>query len=83
MRMNGGLLTEIQLYQIAKVFDLKRQTPTLPVRDGVVTPTSKLYWRCEDGPELVLADDHWGNIQEFPEAYQLEKPSIKVTYRDE
>lgn len=78
----NGLLTEMQLDQIAKVFNLKRETPVLTVRDGVVSPVSMVWWRCEDGPQKVLADTHWDNIKQFPDCYQLREPSIKVTYKD-
>lgn len=76
------LLTEIQLDQVAKVFGLTRAEPTLPVRDGVVSPETKVWWRCVEGPELVVAKDDWANIAKHPEAYQLEKPRIQTKYLD-
>lgn len=52
----------------------------LPVRDGYVGHKTKVWWRSDDGPQLVVAEMDWGNIAEFPEAYQLAKPQVKITY---
>lgn len=76
--------TEEQLNELATVFGLTR-VETLPVRDGVVSKTCKVWWRYEEGPEQVVAGDpsHWGNIRDYPSAYQLAKPQIKMTYLEE
>jgi len=56
--------------------------PMLPVRDGAVTETTFVWWRCHDGPERVLAKDHWENIKGYPDAYQLNEPKTTITYID-
>lgn len=57
---------------------------TLPVRDGCVHKESMVWWRCEEGPELVKAGDpaHWINIRCQPQAYQLTKPAVQIVYKD-
>lgn len=76
--------TEEQLKELATVFGLTR-AETLPVRDGVVSKTCKVWWRGNDGPELVVAGDptHWENVRNYPSAYQLTKPKMKLTYLEE
>ena len=75
--------TEEQLNEIGAYFGL---TPveTLPVRDGRVSKTCKVWWRGEYGPEHVCADeqDHWQNIRNYPDAYQIKKPVTRVVYED-
>ena len=53
---------------------------TLTVRDGIVSPRTFIWWRCEEGPEFIYAKDHWGNIELFPEHYQLEEPNVVRTF---
>lgn len=73
--------TEEQPKELATVSDLTR-AETLPVRDGVVTKTSEVWWRSADGPEKVVAGDpiHWENIKKFPDYYQMARPSVHVEY---
>ena len=71
-----SLLTSEQLDQIDTHFGLQK-VPTLPVRDGIVNPDQYVWWRCEYCPEHVRAKDHWSNIQDHPECYQLSRPLIK------
>jgi hypothetical protein len=75
--------TEEQLKELETVFGIKRGK-TLPVRDGVVTKESMVWWRCSDGPQHVLAgsETHWENIHDFPNAYQLAEPDVKIQYLD-
>lgn len=78
------LLTQAQLNQIAKVFGLTAVEATLPVRDGIVFKTDKVWWRGDNGPEHVLAGDssHWQNIRIFPSVYQIARPQTEITYLD-
>lgn len=75
--------TEEQPKELATVSGLTR-AETLPVRDGVVTKTSEVWWRFEDGPVKVVAGHpgHWNNIRNFPSAYQLTRPSFRIEYED-
>lgn len=76
--------TEEQLKELEVVFKLERNdTETLPVRDGRVGWDDMVWWRCDSGPEHALAGGQWSNIRDYPEAYQINKPSIgKVIYLD-
>lgn len=73
--------TEEQLNEIATAFGLKREE-TLPVRDGVVTKNTMVWWRAEHGPQRVTAGKDWQNILEYPDLYQLKEPSTRITYLD-
>ena len=75
--------TKEQLTEIATVFGLTF-VEILPVRDGHVTKTTKVWWRSDDGPELVEAGDpeHWRNIERYPGSYQLARPKINIQYKD-
>ena len=77
--------SEEQLSELETIFGLKRVEETLPVRDGVVSKGSMVWWRCNYGPEHVLASQscHWENIRKYPQAYQLQKPQVQVIYKDE
>lgn len=72
--------TEEQLQELATIFGLTRQGDVLPVRDGFVTKETMVWWRCEEGPILVRAGDptDWANIKNYPLAYQLKKPNIRI-----
>ena len=75
--------TEEQLKELETIFGLKREEETLPVRDGVVTKDTLVWWKGQQGLEHVLASNHWYNIQEHPQVYQLEKPNVvQVIYSD-
>lgn len=76
-----ALFTEAELRELEIVFGLKREE-TLPVRDGVVRKDTKVWWRGNDGPQLITAGDEWVNIKEYPDAYQLKEPKTKVEYLD-
>ena len=43
-----------------------------------------VWWRCEEGPILVKAGGaaDWDNIKNYPSAYQLKKPNVRVEYKD-
>lgn len=57
--------------------------PTLPVRDGVIEKDGMVWWRAKGGPQHVKADrQHWDNIRNYPDAYQLAQPQTKVVYTD-
>ena len=73
--------TEAQLAGLETIFGLQRGD-TLPVRDGVVTRSTKVWWRGASGPELVIAGDplHWGNIRDYPDVYQLTEPITRILY---
>jgi len=78
-------LTKEQLEQIAATFGLtfvKLPEDTLPVRDGIVDRLTRVWWRGEDGPDLVIAGDEWLNIKGFPNIYTLAEPKIKLEYLD-
>lgn len=76
--------TEEQLQELATIFGLTKQDDVLPVRDGFVTKGTVVWWRCEEGPTLVRAGDptDWDNIKNYPSAYQLKKPNVRVEYKD-
>ena len=75
--------TEEQLRELETLFNLKRTTESVAaVRDGTVTLSSVVWWRSEEGPQEVSAWDHWRNIKEYPQAYQIKKPATKLTYVD-
>lgn len=76
--------TEEQLQELATIFGLKKQEDLLPVRDGVVTKETMVWWRCEEGPILAKAGDptHWENIKKYPKAYQLNQPKVQIKYKD-
>ena len=73
--------TEEQLQELETIFNIKRRD-TLPVRDGVVSPTSKVWWRCVEGKQHVIAGDHWFNIKKYPSVYQIKEPRTSVIYQD-
>jgi hypothetical protein len=77
--------TEGQLLELETRYGLKPVAEVIPVRDGMVTKESLVWWRGSDGPEEAKAGDpaHWENIRRFPKAYQIGKPSYRVTYSDE
>lgn len=70
--------TREQLKELEIVFGLTRNLKEneLPVRDGVVTGDSMVWWRALAGPEHVRASSgtHWQNIRAYPDVYQLAKP---------
>jgi hypothetical protein len=76
--------TEEQLKELETLFGLKRREDILPVRDGVVSQDTMVWWRGNIGPKLVNANSgtHWNNIKEFPHLYQLAKPHTKLEYVD-
>ena len=76
--------TQEQLKELETIYGLKRVLPegTLPVRDGVVTKETKVWWRGQTGPDHVVARYHWENICEFPKVYQLAEPKRKLVYVD-
>ena len=76
-----SLFTEEQLKELEIVFNLKR-VASLPVRDGQVNRTDYVYWRSDEGPEHVLANDHWDNIKGSPQYYSLKEPRTAVQYLD-
>ena len=75
--------TEEQLKELETIFGLKREEQTLPVRDGVVTENTLVWWRGHHELEHVLASNEWDNIKKNPNIYQLEKPVVvQVIYSD-
>jgi hypothetical protein len=40
----------------------------------------KVWWKYEDGPELVEVSWHWVNILQFPHIYSYAKPTFKLVY---
>ena len=77
--------TREQLKELETLYGLKRvETEVLPVRDGVVTRDSKVWWRGESGAQHIRAGElsHWRNSREYPSAYQLKEPTRKVVYAD-
>ena len=71
--------TQEQIAELESIFGIKRQDETLPVRDGVVSKESIVWWRCDKGPETRIAKQCWENIREYPEYYQIEKPVFLQT----
>ena len=75
--------TEEQLKELETIFGLKREEETLPVRDGVVTKDTLVWWKGHQGLEHVFASNGWDNIKEHPQLYQLKKPVVvQVIYSD-
>lgn len=77
--------TAKQLQELEARYGLKQIEETVPVKDGVATKTTSVWWCSSDGPECVIAGDpaHWSNIKQFPQVYRLRKPIIRVQYIDE
>ena len=74
--MDTRHFTEEQIKELETIFGLKH-IESLPVRDGIITRNQKLWWRSKNGPELVSAENHWLNINDNPDLYQLNQPKIK------
>lgn len=56
---------------------------TIRIRDGWVSQGAKVWWRGNDGPEVVtLTGSHWFNAIVFPAYYQMKEPAVKITYED-
>lgn len=70
-------LKEIQL-EVARISG----KPILAISDGWVhrNQEEKVWWKCEDGPELVEVNEHWTNIRNYPHFYSYEKPAFKIIY---
>lgn len=75
--------TKEQLTEIATAFGLTF-VESLPVRDGRVAKTTKVWWRSAEGPDLVEAGhpNHWRNIELYPGSYQLARPKVNLQYKD-
>jgi len=78
--------TEAQLLELESIYGLKRKN-ILPVKDGVIKKGEMVWWRSEEGPQHVVAEDAegvWDNIKAYPRVYSLAKPivSTKVVYAD-
>lgn len=71
--------TEEQLQELETLYGLQRKD-TLPIKDGYVSKTSKVWWRGANGPEHVKAEEHWDNIQKYPQLYSFIRP--KIIYQD-
>mgnify|MGYP003704730565 CR=1 FL=1 len=71
--------TDEQLAEIGKHFGLKPVAERLPVRDGFIHKGDLVWWRAMEGPEHVRSDsyDHWDNIRQHPECYQITRPTLK------
>lgn len=77
--------TEAQLLELEKLYGLTRIGETACVRDGRITKGDKVWWRCEEGPQLIDSNTpaHWRNIQAFPAAYQINQPLVDtVLYKE-
>ena len=80
--------TPEQLQELEARYGLKPVKEMLPVRDGSVAIDGKVWWRGEDGPELVDLSKptdykaHISNLRDFPKCYQLKKPKTTITYLD-
>ena len=71
-----------ELQELAEVFGLTfAKKELLPVRDGYVFEGEYVWWRAEDGPELIAATgSHWENIKNYPACYQLKRLRIKQSF---
>ena len=76
------LFTEEHLQELEALFTIKRNTELLPVRDGYVAKGDRVYWRNFEGPEIVIAKDHWDNIHGYPDGYSIKRPMVTVSYKD-
>jgi hypothetical protein len=76
--------TEEQLKELETVFGLTRTKNLIRVKDGLVTPDQKVWWRGANGPEECTPSDtaHAKNILKFPQLYSIGKPMMKVEYLD-
>jgi hypothetical protein len=74
---------EDQIKEFETLFGLKR-VATIPVRDGRINPGDMVWWRGSAGPEHVKSDSasHAYNISQYPGAYQITKPVMRVEYLD-
>lgn len=63
---------------------VKVDAESLPVRDGHVCKNDMVWWRHHRAPEHVRADsgNHWKNICDFPDCYQIAEPTMRMTYED-
>ena len=70
--------------ELATIFGLTRQDDILPVRDGFVTKETMVWGRRKNGTILVKAGDlaNWNNIKNYPHAYQLKQPNVRIEYKD-
>ena len=72
-----------ELQELAEVFGLTlTKKERLPVRDGYVFEGEYVWWRAEEGPELVVSSSlsHWENIKNYPACYQLKRPRVKQSF---
>ena len=76
------LFTEEQLQELETIFNLKRNTEVMGVRDGFVTKNRMLWWRYVSGPQYVNSTEHWDNIKEYPKLYSIGEPKTTITYVD-
>lgn len=75
--------TNEQIKELETIFNIKRAEETLPVRDGVVTKSTMVWWRGDRELDQVMAGDDWENIKKYPRVYQLEKPLIiRIKYSE-
>lgn len=75
--------TPEQIKELSTVFGIIpifEQEESLPVSDGFVFKESKVWWKCQDGPEQCVAEEHWTNIRNYPDVYSIAVPKTKITY---
>lgn len=77
---NWKAVAEMQTALVNALFGYDLSKEVLLVLDGCVCKDSKVWWKGENGPDYVNADEHWRNIKEFPNIYSVKEPRYTVTY---
>lgn len=75
-------LSSEEMDQLQKVIDFSARQDIARVRDGLINKTDSIWWRNSNGPIKKTAAEHWDNIKEFPEFYQIAEPKTQLIYID-
>lgn len=75
-------VAQMQAKLVKEKFGYDLNCDILNISDGTVCRESRVWWKYQNGPEFVHAEDHWANIRDFPELYSFREPRYTVTYLD-
>ena len=75
-------LSPEEIAQFDQLLDLQQRPDLARVRDGLINKLDTVWWRNSEGPIKKTAAEHWDNIKEFPEFYQITEPQTKLIYID-
>lgn len=80
--MNFANYTPEQLKEIQVEVSRVSGKHIIAISDGWVhqDQEEKVWWKYNDGPELVKVILHWSNIIQFPHLYSYDKPTFKLVY---